>query len=1047
MGDIRIISASAGTGKTYRLARELSDKILDGSVRPEAVVATTFTNKAADELRTRIRTRLISEGQPEAAHRIDAARIGTVNAVCGQLVSDFAFELGLPPGLRVLDESAASSAMLAAVGQAATPEELHDLGVMSSRLNVDNWQGIVGQIMDTSRANRMDPEVLAECAQRSIDLLSAALPEPQPCPTLQQELLLSLGAFIKAANSDDKKNTQKALGTAKDMLHRIGNGSTLTWQEWLSLTKLKPAVAWIDHGDAIAAVAERHLTWPDFRVELGTFVQLVFAMAARSLQAYANEKAELGVLDFVDQETLALDLLEREDVQERLDGEIDLLLVDEFQDTSPVQLAVFLKLAKLARESIWVGDQKQAIYGFRGTDPALMDAAIASMESGRAIEVLSESWRSRPALVKVTSDLFVEPFHATGIPEDRVRLTTAGPHKNESEDLGPVLERWRLEASNNDNDASAIATGISEMLADPTVRVRDHLTGEARSVSPEDIAVLCNGNKTCDRVAAALELAGIAANRSRDGLLSTPEGRLALLGLRYWADERDSLAIAEIARLLEFPDSGDDWLNALLDDRHGFKALPPLVAIHSAKYSHEGGGLLSIVDAVIDALNIRETCLRWGNSRRRLDNLDAFRSLVGQYMEQCTMTGVACTLTGSIGWLAELTKERQGWGNKKKGDTQASFAGQPSVTVSTWHSSKGCEWPVVILFEVDKLRSPTPLGVSVVSDQDHLDLKNPLEGRWVRFWPDPYHDRSTPGSGYAEAVNVSTAGIFAAERAKREALRVLYVIWTRARDRIALVTRKKGTLDKGLLRLLEDSARKPLLAEAEEGLACWVGNSLEVVERTLAPEEPGPVAPVMMPWFRPPEATASHPPAFVNPSSLEGTGEVVGEVSLGDRIIVAGNPEMAHLGNAVHGFLAADTAGLDTEQRIAMAEGLISRWGLMGSIATDDILLVSDRFRKWVAEKWPGASWLREYPVTHKLLSGSVLRGIADLILETPEGFVIIDHKTFPGGYEAALKKAAGFSPQLSAYALAVEAATGRSVNGCYIHLPVSGLILKVERI
>jgi superfamily I DNA/RNA helicase len=111
VGTIEIISASAGTGKTYRLADELCTHILSGAARPEAILATTFTNRAADERRSRIRARLIREGRVREARRLDAARIGTVNSVCGQLVADFTFELGLSPDLRVLDEEAAAAAL------------------------------------------------------------------------------------------------------------------------------------------------------------------------------------------------------------------------------------------------------------------------------------------------------------------------------------------------------------------------------------------------------------------------------------------------------------------------------------------------------------------------------------------------------------------------------------------------------------------------------------------------------------------------------------------------------------------------------------------------------------------------------------------------------------------------------------------------------------------------------------------------------------------------------------------------------------------------
>ncbi|MFX6035901.1 UvrD-helicase domain-containing protein, partial [Acinetobacter baumannii] len=84
-------------------------------------------------------------------------------------------------------------------------------------------------------------------------------------------------------------------------------------------------------------------------------------------------KRTLGAVDFSDQEVLLLSVLrDTEEVRAALAGELDLVMVDEFQDTSPLQLALFVELAKLAKRSVWVGDPKQAIYGFRGTDARLI---------------------------------------------------------------------------------------------------------------------------------------------------------------------------------------------------------------------------------------------------------------------------------------------------------------------------------------------------------------------------------------------------------------------------------------------------------------------------------------------------------------------------------------------------------------------------------------------------------------------------------------------------------------------------------------------------
>ena len=112
MTAIIILSASAGSGKTYRLAQEIRSAIMEGRARPEAILATTFTKKAAAELQERVRTFLLDADRVDEARRLMAARIGTVHSICGQLISEHAFELGLSPELTVLDEALADHALI-----------------------------------------------------------------------------------------------------------------------------------------------------------------------------------------------------------------------------------------------------------------------------------------------------------------------------------------------------------------------------------------------------------------------------------------------------------------------------------------------------------------------------------------------------------------------------------------------------------------------------------------------------------------------------------------------------------------------------------------------------------------------------------------------------------------------------------------------------------------------------------------------------------------------------------------------------------------------
>ena len=139
-----------------------------------------------------------------------------------------------------------------------------------------------------------------------------------------------------------------------------------------------------------------------------------------ALQEYEQYKKRRGLIDYTDMETLILRLLDHPEVREVLSEELDLLMVDEFQDTSPIQLEIFLKLSRMAAHSVWVGDPKQSIYGFRGADPQLMQAIIEQSGGVRPEDIQRHSWRSRQDLVWAANALFTKAFPE--LPPDQVAL-------------------------------------------------------------------------------------------------------------------------------------------------------------------------------------------------------------------------------------------------------------------------------------------------------------------------------------------------------------------------------------------------------------------------------------------------------------------------------------------------------------------------------------------------------------------------------------------------------------------------------------------------
>ena len=175
---VTFISAGAGSGKTYRLTEELQEALVSQSVNPAGVMGTTFTVKAASELKDRVRERLIKNGYPQLAEQMAQALIGTVHSVCERLLKRFAFELGLSPALNVVSIEDTKSFFNEALDEVMSTEQVHAMNGVAARLSIDNWQADVKAIADAARGNDLDPALLPDMARENADDLLAFFPDP-----------------------------------------------------------------------------------------------------------------------------------------------------------------------------------------------------------------------------------------------------------------------------------------------------------------------------------------------------------------------------------------------------------------------------------------------------------------------------------------------------------------------------------------------------------------------------------------------------------------------------------------------------------------------------------------------------------------------------------------------------------------------------------------------------------------------------------------------------------------------------------------------------
>ena len=343
------ISAGAGSGKTYRLTELLHDRLTQGEVTPAGVIATTFTTKAAAELRERARTHLMRKGRHALATQMGQARIGTVNAVCGNLLARFAFEAGLPPQQRVLDEPQAQQILNEAIDQVSEGDAMAELLQVAGRMGLTDsgrpqeipWLKAFKDIVNQARSNAIEPEGLRAMGEANAAQLLALYPT-----VVKRDLDEALRAAIRAAlpelqqatlRDQPVKKTREYLELCEEALRALDAGS-LRWSQWCKLEKNSPEAGLRNLAQPIATAAAEHARHPRLHADVRLYLTGMFRLAAAALAIYAQRKRTLGAVDFVDQERALLDVLEQPHVAQTLREQLELLMVDEFQDTSPIQL-------------------------------------------------------------------------------------------------------------------------------------------------------------------------------------------------------------------------------------------------------------------------------------------------------------------------------------------------------------------------------------------------------------------------------------------------------------------------------------------------------------------------------------------------------------------------------------------------------------------------------------------------------------------------------------------------------------------------------------
>lgn len=578
-GDV-VVTAGAGTGKTRTLVARYIALLAELPLRQ--IVAITFTDKAAREMRNRVRQeldRLLDQTElPELERQawqerlaaLDSARISTIHSLCGEILRTHPAEAGLDPRFAVLDEgdtlllkAQAINWALTAAAQQAPMEPLF------TRWKETKLAEILLTLLNQTEKSQTALANLPTEPKAILALWRAHLEQAQTACI--QQLLARRDwqenvAFLRrqqASRADDKlEQLRRLVLTAIDAM-----GATVAEQcvslHALDGIKLNAGAAknWPDGKEQVeavkAALGSLRDVWREAAEiillevnqqdhELAAQLPLWSELFAAALGQYQTYKKERLALDFDDLESLALHLLETlPAVRSYWQGQVGALLVDEFQDTNARQLRLIRHLCPEPQKLFIVGDAKQSIYRFRGADVSVFQQERdAIVKAGGTVYDLDQSYRTHQGLLE-TMNALIRPILGDASPERpawEAPFAPLQPIRQEPQVgiVAPFLE-FHLgigskEGGALDHSARMIAERLKELVA-------------YHGLSFDDMVILCRASTSFAAYENALDEAGIPyVTVAGQGFYQRPEIRDLLNALQAVADPSDNLALAGLLR-------------------------------------------------------------------------------------------------------------------------------------------------------------------------------------------------------------------------------------------------------------------------------------------------------------------------------------------------------------------------------------------------------------------------------------------------------------------------------------------------------------------